>query len=306
MKRLWVDTHIHVSDIGRDGQRREQMLDNLLELLDRCDADLRLVISCDFPYQSQIGSDPEAMWAGNRMVAELCRAAPGRLFGGCIVNPNFLDESLRVMERCFGEWGFVMLGEMLQYMHHYSMDSDATARLVREAVGYEVPVQVHLGTYWHKVHVGSTDGMDQMRDLLRCVDRVPEANYILAHAIGCGPSPEFVPWADMFLDTINGLFDAWPENFWIEVRDFQAPALPRTVREVPAERILAGTDWTTRIGPPFQSYGTMFEVGEAANPFPPAVASLVGFLRAAGASEAAIERIGAGNACELLRLGALV
>ena len=144
--------------------------------------------------------------------------------------------------------------------------------------------------------------MDHMRDLLRCVDRVPEAKYILAHAIGCGPSPEYVSWADMFLDTIAGCFPSYPDNFWIEIRDFQCKALKRTIAEVPTTQLLAGTDWTTRIGPPFQSYGTMFGVDEAENPFPPEVESFAGFLREAGASEEDISRIGFGNAKDLYKI----
>jgi hypothetical protein len=46
----------------------------------------------------------------------------------------------------------------------------------------------------------------------------------------------------------------------------------------------------------------MFDMAEAENPFPPKVESLVGFLRAAGASDAAISRIGCENAKELLKL----
>jgi len=304
VKRPWIDTHIHVSDIGRDDAVRENMLADLLDVLDRCDADLQFVISCDGPYLGRIASDPDQMLASNRMVYELVRRAPGRLYGSCCINPNFVDESLRVMDKCFGEWGFVQLGEMLPYMMRYVMDSDETERTVRHAVDFDVPVQVHLGTYWHKNFVGSCDGMDHMRDLLRAVDRVPEAKYILAHAIGCGPTPEYVSWADMFLDTLAGVFPSWPDNFWIEIRDFQCAALPRTVAEVPAGRIIAGTDWTTRIGPPFQTYGTMFDVAETENPFPPKVASFVKFLRDAGASEEDVARIGFDNAAELFGIGA--
>lgn len=302
MARTWIDTHIHVSDTGQDGSRRERMLDDLLDLLGRCDADLRFVISCDGPYLGYIGRDPDLMLDANRMVYELVRHAPDRLYGSCTVNPNFLEESLRVMDICFGDWGFVQLGEMLQYMMKYRMDSDATEEVLKRAVRYDVPVQVHLGTYWHKDFEGSCDGMDQMRDLLRAVDRVPEAKYILAHAIGCGPTPDYVSWADMFLDTLKGVFAEYPRNFWIEIRDFQCAALPRTVRDVPADRLLAGTDWTTRIGPPFQTYGTMFGVTEEENPFPPRVSSFVDFLQKAGASEAEIDRIASGNAAELFKL----
>lgn len=303
MKRTWIDTHIHVSDIGPDGRRRERMLEDLLDVLDRCDADLRFVISCDGPHFGPMTRDPEAILAGNRFIYDLVRRAPGRLFGSCMVNPRFLEESLHAMRVCFEEWGFVMLGEMLQYSMGYRMASDPVEKLLRLAARCDVPVQVHLGTYWFRDdRGGSSDGMDHMRDLLQAAERVPEAKYILAHAIGCGPTPAYVPWAGMFLDTLAGLFPSFPENFWVEIRDFHCPALKRTLAEVPATRLLAGTDWTSRIGPPFQSYGTMFDVKEGENPFPASVASMVGFLRDAGASEEDIERIGWRSAAELYRL----
>jgi len=151
MERPWIDTHIHVSDLGPDGRRRERFLEDLLDVLDRCDADLRFVVSCDGSYMGNIARDPEALLVGNRMIHELIRQAPDRLYGSCTINPNFLDESLRVMALCFEEWGFVQLGEMLQYAMDYQMDSDATERVVRQAVEYEVPVQVHLGTYYCSV-----------------------------------------------------------------------------------------------------------------------------------------------------------
>lgn len=303
MKPVWIDTHIHVSDIGPDGKHRERLLEDLLDLLDRCDADLRFVISCDGPYLSRIAREPEQMLPSNRMIHDLVRRAPGRLYGACMINPNFLDESIRTMKVCFEEWGFVMLGEMLQYSMNYRMDSDAAENTLRLAAHYDVPVQVHLGTYWAKNdRGGSCDGMDHMRDLLLAADRVPEAKYILAHAIGCGPTPDFVPWANMFLDTLAGLFSSFPDNFWVEIRDFQCAALKRTVAEAPTTRLLAGTDWTTRIGPPFQPYGTMFGVKEEDNPFPPEVASFKKFLQDAGASEKGISQIAFENAKQLMRL----
>ena len=302
MKLRWLDMHTHVSDIGPDGKVRGQILEGLLDVLDRSDADLRFVISCDVPYLERIASEPSQMLAANRMIYDLIRCAPDRLYGACMVNPNYLSESLRVMDVCFGEWGFVMLGEMLQYAMSYRMDSDATEKVVRLATKYDVPIQVHLGTYWHRRGGSSGAGMDHMADLLGIADRVPEAKFILAHAIGCGPTPDYVPWADMFLDTLAGVFPSYPRNFWIEIRDFQCSALERTIAEVPADRILAGTDWTTRVGPPFQSYGTMFGVEELKNPFPPKVASCVKFLRQAGASEEAISLIAFKNARALLKL----
>jgi len=306
---IWLDTHIHVSDLNPDGSKRVHMLADLLEVLDRCDEDLRFVISCDGHYNSLVKQQSDGMMIANRMVHELCQQAPDRLFGSCIVNPNYLDESLAMMDVAFGEWGFVQLGEMLPYMLDFVMDSDPVERLVRQAVACDVPVQVHLGTYWGYKMGASGHGMQHMEDLLGIHERVPEAKYVLAHMIGCpstslraGAESRCISWADWFLDVLAGFFDEYPDNFWVEIRDFQCPALPHAVAEVPANRLLSGTDWTTRIGPPFQTYGTQFNVSEEDNPFPPKVASFVGFLQAAGASDETIERVGWRNAAELYRL----
>ncbi len=324
-KRLWVDTHIHVSDIGPGGTRRERLADDLAAVLDQCDADLRMIASCYDPYPSRMRADPAAILEGNRFIHDLARRLPGRVFGSCTVNPHFLEASLRAMDVCFGEWGFVQLGEMLQYIMSYRMDSDAVERLVRKAVQYQAPVQVHIGTYcrpktdrmFYPASLGvnpdiadlkpATAGMNHLIDLLGIARRVPEAKLVLGHAIGCGPKPDFIPWANMVLDTLAGVFPSYPDTFWIEIRDFNAPALSRVLREVPVNRLLCGTDWLTHVDPPFPPYGTNFEMahlppGERTDSYPPRVESFVRFLRAAGASDADVLRIGAGNARELYRL----
>jgi len=298
--RPWLDAHIHVSAFGRDGTPRETLLDDLLAMLDACDADLRLVISPDGREMGRIGREPEAIVDGARLIHDLVRQAPDRLYGSCCVNPNFLDETLEAMDLCFGEWGFVQLGEMLQYMMGYDMDSDAAETVVRRAVELDVPVQVHISTA-HKMEHKSTWGMEQLADLFGCVDRVPEAKYILAHAVGMPDDDP--PVVVQYLDAIEQRFDGWPENFWLEIRDFDSPSLPPAVARVPATRLIAGTDWTTRIGPPFLPYGTIFAVTRAEdNPYPPSVAAMVGFLQQAGASDEAIEQIGWRNAAELFRI----
>lgn len=300
----WIDTHIHISDRAQDGTPRKHMLRDLLAVLDQSDADLRLVVSCDFPYMDAMITDPEALLTANRMVHEIVREAPGRLYGSCMINPRFLPESLSVMDLCFGEWGFVMLGEMLQYMMDYRMDGEAAEAVVRHATGYGVPVQVHLGTVWSRQSHPSGYGISQLGELLNLAERVPEGRYVLGHAIGCGPGSGYVPWANMYLDVLQTLCGGCPENFWVEIRDFHSPALRRALEELPPDRLLAGTDWTTREGPPFPPYGTMFGVAAADNPFPPRVESFLGYLRKAGASEETLSRIGYRNAAELLRLSA--
>ena len=72
---------------------------------------------------------------------------------------------------------------------------------------------------------------------------------------------------------------------------------------MPTDRLIAGTDWTTRIGPPFLPYGVIFGVTDPVdNPYPPSVESLADFLRGHGADEETVRAIGFGNAAELYGL----
>ena len=304
-KRQWIDTHTHVSDLDKNGNKNARFFSDLMNVLDGCDANLRFVISPDGEYVKRMITDPAAMLAANRMIYNLCKLAPGRLYGSCMVNPNFPDESLKVMKTCFEEWNFVQLGEMKPYELNYRFNSDSTEKIVRLAAKCGKPVQVHLGTWWCRdsVPFGPSDGMNQMSDLLSITERVPEAKYILAHAIGGkGPGSKCISWADMYLDTLKGLFSQFPDNFWVEICNFQCPAVSRALREVPVTHLLSGTDWTTRKGPPFQSYGTLFGYREKENPFIPKVDSLVGFLEKAGANASDIDKIGYLNALELYRI----
>ena len=105
--------------------------------------------------------------------------------------------------------------------------------------------------------------MAHITDLIGIAKRVPEAKYILGHALGSDTIPrggDHVPWADKYLDIIAEQFHEFPDNFWVEIRDFDSPDLKRALREVPATRLLAGTDSVTHVGPPFLPYGTIFGV----------------------------------------------
>jgi predicted TIM-barrel fold metal-dependent hydrolase len=296
----WLDLHVHASDWGEDGRYRPNLAEDLVAVLDAADADLRLILSPDRAWYDAIGRDPDAAMRGNEMIHDLVERAPGRLYGACLVNPRFPDASMRVMERCFERWGFVLLGEMLPYFFDFRMDSDAVGRLVRKAADYGAPVQVHISTSNARTHP-SGFGREQMLDLFGIVERAPEARYILAHAVGGRKADP--PVVDEYLDMIEARFGAWPRNFWMEIADFSSPGVASALRRVPQDRLVVGTDWTTRVGPPFLPYGAVFGVTSAAeNPFPPCVGTLVEFLAAAGADEAAIQAIGFANAAALLRL----
>jgi predicted TIM-barrel fold metal-dependent hydrolase len=297
-QRIWLDTHVHVCDYGPDGEQRPGFLGELLQVLDNEEADLRFVISPDALRLSRVMQQPEGVTEANEFIRNLVSRAPGRLYGSCIVNPHFLDESLRAMERCFGEWGFVQLGEMLQYMMDYEMDSGSAEKLVRRAAQLGVPVQVHISTSNAGTHP-SSHGMSQLDDLCRLADRAPEAQYVLAHAVGMPDDDP--PVVDQYLDFIDERYGSFPTSFWVEIRDFDSPGVRSVLDRVPADRLLAGTDWVTRVGPPFLPYGCIFGVERPEdNPYPPRVETMVQFLEDAGADDDTVDRIGHRNAMELL------
>jgi hypothetical protein len=86
-------------------------------------------------------------------------------------------------------------------------------------------------------------GMEQLADFFGIVERVPDAKYILAHAVGTQTEP---PVVDGYLDAIEERYGKIPDNFWFEIRDFSSPGVRSALRRISADRIIAGTDWTTQ------------------------------------------------------------
>lgn len=295
----WVDTHVHVSSIGPDGSKRERLLDDLLDVLDREPADLRFVISPDTAELSRVINEPDGQVHAARFIHELVKQAPGRLYGACAINPHYLDFALQAMDLCFGEFGFPLFGEMLQYMMDYRMNSPEVETLVRRAVEFDVPVQVHISTS-NSAQGGFGSGNEELDDLCDLVDRVPEAKYILAHFVGTDKLP---PVVDGYLDDLDRRYGCFPENMWAEIRDFSSPGVRSALERIPHDRLMAGTDWVTRVGPPFPPYGVLFPAVSAEdNPYPPNVANMTELLRQAGADEATVRAIAHENAMGLLRL----
>jgi predicted TIM-barrel fold metal-dependent hydrolase len=295
-----MDAHVHVSDRNGDGSLRTRLQQDLIAVLDGCDVPLRWAISPDDYWYDVMKNEADGAYRGNEMIHRLCQGSGGRLMGSCMVNPNFLDESLRTMEMCFEHWGFVQFGEVLQYMFDFVLDCDAVERLVRKAVEYDVPVQVHISTSNSRTHPSSF-GCEQLLDLFKLVERVPQAKYVLAHAVG--GKKDNPPVVAVYLDMVEREYGKWPENFWMEIADFSSPGLRHALARVPGDRLFTGTDWTSRVGPPFLPYGIMFNarsVAEAA--FPPRVSEFVRFLQAAGATDEAIEAIGHRNLRALLKV----
>jgi predicted TIM-barrel fold metal-dependent hydrolase len=300
----WVDTHVHISGVSPDGSIRESLAQDVAVVLDGAGADLRFIVNCceagnAYEFQRMM-ERPEGVLEASRHVHGLTEDLPGRVHGMCIVNPHFLDASLAAMDVTFRQWGFVMLGEMVQYMMDYRMDSDPVERLVRKAVEFDVPIQVHISTS-NSAQGNFTSGTEELYDFLALVQRVPEATYLLAHFVG---SPRANPTVvEGYLDIIERELGGWPRNFWAEIIHFHSPGVPVALARIPHDRMMAGTDWVGRPGPPFLPYGIVYGVqSPEQNPYPPRVASYADFLVAAGASQETVRAIASENAAVLLKL----
>lgn len=199
MPLTWIDTHVHVSRISPDGSPRPDLLADVLAVLDADPADLRLVISPDSADLARIIHEPDGQLHGARFIHDLVQQAPDRLYGACCINPHYPDQALQAMDLCFGEWGFPLFGEMLQYMMDYRMNSPEVERLVRRAAEFDVPVQVHISTS-NSAQGPFASGNEELADLCDLVDRVPEAKYILAHFVGTDKLP---PVVDGYLDDLE-------------------------------------------------------------------------------------------------------
>ena len=296
---IWLDTHVHVSSTSSDGSKRDHLLDDLLAVLDQDEADLRFVISPDSADLSRVINEPDGQLHAARFIQDLVSRAPGRLYGACCINPHHLDFALQAMDLCFGEFGFPLFGEMLQYMMDYRMNSPEVERLVRKAVEFDVPVQVHISTS-NSAQGLFASGNEELADLCDLYDRVPEAKYILAHFVGTDKQP---PVVDGYLDDLDRRYGCFPDNMWAEIRDFSSPGVRSALARIPHDRLMAGTDWVTRVGPPFPPYGVLFPATSAEeNPYPPSVASMIELLRKAGADDESVRMIAGENALRLMGL----
>ena len=99
----------------------------------------------------------------------------------------------------------------------HKMNTDAAEELSRLAVQFDVPIQVHLSTSGRTGPGPMGSGMEQLTDFFGIVERVPDAKYILAHAVGMEKDDQ--PVVDGYLDAIDKRYGSLPDNFWFEIRE---------------------------------------------------------------------------------------
>jgi predicted TIM-barrel fold metal-dependent hydrolase len=182
----------------------------------------RAVVSCAGSQRSRTAAD---LVIGNDIACRLSEEHPGFVTPACLVNPNFLPESLAELERAAAR-GVRWVGELCGYIAGYPFTApsgEATAgfaEIVRRASGLGMVLHLHAGT----------------EEMARLAEAYPQARFVIAHigdsAPRCAERIEMVAsHPNVHLD-ISG---AGSERVGI---------LELAVQRIGPERVLFGSDFT--------------------------------------------------------------
>jgi uncharacterized protein len=213
------DAHLHTpSENGEIFQWSvvTKTMPEFVAYLDRCGV-RRGVISAA---RSNTARTPEDYRAGNREVIRYAEQYRGRFRASCVVTPARIEEALREIETCHREFGVVWLGEFCNYMTGYKYDTPEWARIMELATRLNVVIQIHTN-------------LAEMRYL---ADAFPETTIVFPH-LG-GNAQEIFERIAVVARHRNAHIDL--SGSGIE----RVGILERAVKEIGAERVLYGSDFT--------------------------------------------------------------
>ena len=172
--------------------------------------------------QRSFHPQPSEFIAGNREVAKYVEKYKGRFLGACIVNPQFIEESLRELETCRKEFGFVWVGELCNYVIPFDYRIKEFDMLVEQVRKLNMILALH------------TEG----EEIDYIAERFPHATIAFAHF---GDDRE---WETIFkrIDTV-----AKNPNFYLDTSGYghdRVGVLEYAVEKIGPDRILFGSDFT--------------------------------------------------------------
>ena len=113
----------------------------------------------------QEAKTPAEFIAGNREVAHYAEKYKGRFLGACVVNPLFIDESLREIEDCRKQLGFVWVGELCNYVVPFEYTIKEFEQLVRQVVKMNMVLDVHT----------------ELEEMEYIIQKFPQATIVFPH-----------------------------------------------------------------------------------------------------------------------------
>ena len=172
--------------------------------------------------QRSFGTKPEEFIAGNREVARYVEKYKGRFIGACVVNPLYIEESLKEIEYCHNQLGFVWVGELCNYMVPYLYSIREFEMLVEQVVKLNMVLALHT----------------EQGELEYVAQKFPQATIAFAHF---GDDHEY---DDIFrrIDTV-----AKNPNFYLDTSGYghdRVGVLEYAVMTIGPNRILFGSDFS--------------------------------------------------------------
>jgi predicted TIM-barrel fold metal-dependent hydrolase len=172
--------------------------------------------------QRSFSTKPEEFVAGNREVARYVEKYKGRFIGACVVNPLYIEESLREIEYCHNQLGFVWVGELCNYMVPYLYSIREFEMLVEQVVKLNMVLALHT----------------EQGELEYVAQKFPQATIAFAHF---GDDHEY---EDIFkrIDMV-----AQNPNFYLDTSGYghdRVGVLEYAVKTIGPDRILFGSDFS--------------------------------------------------------------
>jgi predicted TIM-barrel fold metal-dependent hydrolase len=221
-----IDAHMHVSGgphtfVGCD-------VESVIDAGDRLRIDQ---LACSIPITGGCWATPAEVRECNDALLEAMRRYPTRILGYCYLNPGYVREALKELERCIVREG--MVGVKLY--NQYKINDPVVFPIVERTIELGVPILSHAGRLVTAADLASQPLTSHAADFLDVARRYPEAMIIHGHVAGGGDWQ----WslnvlrdapASMYLDTSGSVMDAG--------------LLERCVRDFGADRLLFATDMT--------------------------------------------------------------
>ena len=160
--------------------------------------------------------------AGNREVARYVEKYEGRFLGACVVNPLFIDESLREIEDCRRQLGFVWVGELCNYTVPYRYTVKEFELLVRQVVKLNMVLDVHT----------------ELEEMDYIIQKFPQATIVFPHF---GDGHEF----EHIFKRIDAV--AKNPNCYLDTSGYghdRVGMLEYAVKSIGPDRVLFGSDFS--------------------------------------------------------------
>ena len=170
----------------------------------------------------QEAKTPAEFIAGNREVARYVEKYKGRFLGACVVNPLFIDESLREIEDCRKQLGFVWVGELCNYMAPFEYTIKEFEQLVEQVVKLNMVLDVHT----------------ELEEMEYIIGKFPRATIVFPHF---GDGHEY----DHIFKRIDAV--AKHANCYLDTSGYghdRVGMLEYAVKTIGADRVLFGSDFS--------------------------------------------------------------